>query len=167
MRSILIFPEIYNLTEIQKVRQKYDPLADHIRPHISLVFPFESDISDASLVQQIEPIIKQVKSFAITFDKLGHDDQGYIWLQAAYGTDKLTKLHDELYKNELLRPYLRSDIPYVPHITLGKVAPSIQIKVLNSLVIRNLSFSTFVDTVSVEKILPNDDSEELYQIELS
>jgi len=164
MRSIIIFPEMYNLDEIQKVRNTYDPLAKNISPHISLVFPFESKTSDELLIKQIKPIIQTIKSFAITFDKFGHDDKGYFWLQPAYGTDKLTKLHDELYKNELLHPFLRADIPYMPHITLGKVNPAQQDKIISNLVIRKLSFSTFIDTVSIEHILPNNDSDEFEKI---
>jgi hypothetical protein len=45
-RSIIIFPQFGNDTNlIQNIRHQYDPLASKIAPHITLVFPFESEIS--------------------------------------------------------------------------------------------------------------------------
>jgi len=43
-RTIMIFPEFDNMKFIDQLRQKYDPLANKVRPHITLVFPFESDM---------------------------------------------------------------------------------------------------------------------------
>jgi len=116
MRSILVFPEIYNLDAIQAIRTKYDPLAQNIRPHISLVFPFELDVSDEKLSTHVKNILKGSKDFPTTFDRLGSDNSGYLWLEANYGKDNFIKLHDKLYADELFQPFLRKDIPYVPHI---------------------------------------------------
>jgi 2'-5' RNA ligase len=45
-RAIIIFPQFGSDTNlIQDIRNQYDPLANKIAPHITLVFPFESDIS--------------------------------------------------------------------------------------------------------------------------
>ncbi len=43
-RCIMIFPQFENIEVIDKIRNKYDPLANHLRPHITLVFPFDSNI---------------------------------------------------------------------------------------------------------------------------
>lgn len=40
----MIFPKFENIKIIDEIRDKYDPLANHVRPHITLVFPFESNI---------------------------------------------------------------------------------------------------------------------------
>ena len=45
-RTIMIFPEFDNIDSIDRIRSKYDPLAELVRPHITLVFPFESDITN-------------------------------------------------------------------------------------------------------------------------
>lgn len=166
LRSILIFPEIYNQHAIQQVREQYDPLASHIRPHISLVFPFDLPITNESLSTTVQQILQDRKSFPVTFNKLGTDNQGYIWLETSYGKDKLTELHDLLYQDPLFKPLLRTDIPFFPHITLGKVDPKIQDNVMVTLPLEKLSFSTYIDTVSIEQILPNQDSDEFSQIEL-
>lgn len=48
-RCIMIFPEFENMSVINGIRDKYDPLAKYVRPHITLVFPFQSDISSIEL----------------------------------------------------------------------------------------------------------------------
>ena len=45
-RAIILFPKFCSNTDlIQDIRDRYDPLASKIAPHITLVFPFESEIS--------------------------------------------------------------------------------------------------------------------------
>ena len=166
MRSILIFPEMYNINEIQTIRKQYNPLAENIRPNISLVFPFKSDMPDTALIQRLNAILQEKRSFPTTFDRLGSDDNGYLWLEADYGKDNFIKLHDQLYEDKLLRPFLRTDIPYVPHITLGKVNSENLPNIIGTLNLQKLSFSTFIDTISIEKILPNNNSDEIYQLNL-
>lgn len=167
MRSILIFPEMYNYHEIQEIRTKYDPLAQNIAPHISLVFPFASEMSNEELFQKVTAKLTGIKSFPVTFDHLGSDDNGYIWLEAHHGKDRLIKLHDLLYSDESLEPFLRSDIPYVPHITLGQVPAVQQAELLAELPIKQLTFSTYIDQVKIENILFNNDSEIIFQQELN
>ena len=45
-RDILIFPKFENIYLIQNIRNKFDPLANLIAPHITLAFPFLDDISN-------------------------------------------------------------------------------------------------------------------------
>ena len=45
-RDILIIPKFNNINKIQKIREKYDELYDIINPHITLAFPFKSNISN-------------------------------------------------------------------------------------------------------------------------
>lgn len=49
-RSIIIFSKFEELQTIQDIRKKYDLLATCIAPHITIVFPFESNI----LIQQLK-----------------------------------------------------------------------------------------------------------------
>ena len=51
LRTIMIFPEFENMEIIDNIRKQYDPLAELVRPHITLVFPFESQISNEELTQ--------------------------------------------------------------------------------------------------------------------
>ena len=62
-RTIMIFPKFSNMEIIDRMRRNYDPLADLVRPHITLVFPFHSDIADAELGSHIENAISGIPSF--------------------------------------------------------------------------------------------------------
>lgn len=163
MRSILIFPEMYNYEAIQKVRHQFDPLSENIHPHVTLVFPFESNLTNEDLAQIVTQRIKDTKSFPVTFDKLGSDDNGYIWLEASHGQERLIKLHDLLYQDDNLKPFLRTDLKYIPHITLGKVDPLQSAQILANLAIKELTFSTYIDQVEIETILDNNDSKIIFR----
>lgn len=39
LRTIMIFPSFENMKLIDSIREKYDPLAKLIRPHLLLFFP--------------------------------------------------------------------------------------------------------------------------------
>ena len=52
---------------------------------------------------------------------LGNDDEtdiAYVFLVPDQGNAEISLLHDRLYTG-ILRPYLRLDLPCVPHITIG------------------------------------------------
>ena len=44
----MIFPEFDNMDVIDKIREKYDPLAKLVRPHITIVFPFKLELEKKS-----------------------------------------------------------------------------------------------------------------------
>ena len=48
-RAIVLFPKFQNIDAIQSIRERFDPLAKYIAPHITIVFPFESALSTAEL----------------------------------------------------------------------------------------------------------------------
>lgn len=165
-RSILIFPKISDYSTIQRVRNDYDPLAAHIWPHISLVFPFESSVTDAAIKATIMMAIKGYSPFEIQTTDLGGDDQGYLWLSLTQGANELRKLHDTLYQNPLFAGFLRADIPYEPHITVAHVSPERQEQVRRQLSEMRLKLTAVIDQISVEHILPNGDSDEVIKVPL-
>ncbi len=164
LRSVLIFPKITQSKTIQQIRNQYDPLASHIRPHISLVFPFDSNRSNQDILKAVEASAKTFFPFIATFNKLGHDDNGYVWLAASTGRQKLIEVHDALYEDNCFSSFLRQDIPYNPHITLGKVKKEDTQMVMEEIEKQNIFFSVLIETLSIENILPNGDSNEFAQI---
>jgi hypothetical protein len=36
-RCIMIFPKFENIEQIELIRRKYDPLVNHVEPHITLI----------------------------------------------------------------------------------------------------------------------------------
>lgn len=153
-RTIMIFPKFSNMEIIDRIRRNYDPLADLVRPHITLVFPFHSDITDAELGSHIENAISGIRPFSLqlagTFkqeDAFGN----YLFLDVKEGKKQLIQLHDRLYSRALSS--FSSEIPYSPHMTLGNLenrnALHAAYEAVKSI---SESFSTVADTISVEKI---------------
>lgn len=114
--AVVYFPSI-NLDELNEFRQKYDPKWKIIKPHITLVIPL-SNISEELLLQHLETITKEMKSFYISLNGLTKSFDNYLFLQVKQGNEKVIRLHEKLYSG-ILALHLRKDIIFSPHITLG------------------------------------------------
>ena len=120
-RAIVLYPKFNGLEEIQSKRQKFDPLANYIAPHITLVFPFESDLSTQEIGEHVRRAIKGVNRFPIRLGGFtGDQPDGYLFLKVKQGNDNIIDLHDRLYSGAL-EPFLFRKILYCPHLTVGKV----------------------------------------------
>jgi 2'-5' RNA ligase len=106
---------------IESFRAHHDPQASWVRPHFTLVFPAEvlreTIVAEASQVLSRQgPLPFAVRRAAAYRDPVG--EGGHVFLVPDEGRDEIVALHDRLYEGGL-RPYLRADIPFVPHITVG------------------------------------------------
>jgi 2'-5' RNA ligase len=158
-RSVLIFPKLATIDAVTAVRRNYDPLAQNIRPHISLIFPFDSPVADAVLMTAVADVIQKTPAFSVDFATIAGDyANGYFWLAATSGAEQLTALHDQLYALPYFKDYQRTDIPYQPHITLGHVAPDEASTIVAALDCATLTTRTAINEVAIERILSNGDS---------
>lgn len=114
--ALVYFPNT-DLNKINLFREKYDPNYHIISSHITIVSPV-SNISENQLIEHVETITKDIKSFSIHLNDLNKSFDDYLFLLVNEGKEKIVNLHDKLYSGILL-PYLQNDIPFVPHITLG------------------------------------------------
>ena len=97
-RSIIIFPQFDKDTDlIQNIRLRYDPLANKIAPHITLVFPFESEISSDALRQHIETQLDGLKPFSLSFQGISQEQDNYLFLNLTQGQKQIVRIHDILY----------------------------------------------------------------------
>ena len=166
-RSILIFPKFDNCEPIDCLREKYDPLYSCIEPHITLVFPFLSDVSKVDLIQHIETVLRNFEAFNLVARGITGTPDGYIFLDVKQGNDKLIELHDKLYQG-ILKPHLYRFIPYTPHITVGRLFDLEKHRtVVESLSEFNEVFSTKVQKVSVEIIDDLENSSIEYEFSLT
>lgn len=122
-RSILIFPSFANIDVIDKIRDRYDPAAKLVRPHITLVFPFKSVISAEDLAGHMEKTLAGVRPFSVSCHGISalKGFGNYLLLNVHTGRIILKELHRKLYTGMLenYKPqWLRS---YEPHITVGKI----------------------------------------------
>lgn len=151
-RCIHIFPNFPNQTDIQKLRQQYDPLYQLIPPHITLVFPFESNILSKELNKHIKLAIAKLKPFPIHLQGITETQDFYLFLNVKKGNDLIIELHDQLYTG-ILSSYLNREYSYSPHLTVGKLSNRTDFQfALNQTLHFTESFETIVNEIAVEII---------------
>ena len=162
-RAIVLFPKFNNIDALQAVRERFDPLAKHIAPHITLVFPFESALTTEELRIHIARALKGVKRFPVQLSGITGDFRdGYLFLNVKRGNDSIIDLHDRLYQG-VLEPFLFRKVSYCPHITVGRLEQQTEFdQALEELAGFSEQFEADIDRVSVENI----DSGERSTIEL-
>lgn len=172
-RCIMIFPQFSNIDIIDRIREKYDPLANNVRPHITIVFPFESNISKEELQEYLAVSLNGMKSFHLTLEGVIriHDDSGYyLFLGVKEGVEKIKKLHDKLYEGMLkeYKPNWLNNVEFMPHMTIGNFHNKEELdnayKDVGGIKDR---FSTIVDKISAEIIDENEDSIIEMEVKLS
>lgn len=160
-RAIVIFPQFNNVRLINEIREKYDPLFNYIAPHITLVFPFESNIPTNELIKYIKQSLVGVEKFSLAMSGITGSSDGYIFLDVKKGNDKIIEMHDKLYEG-LLKEHHNRFIPYFPHLTLGRLRDEkMHQEAVKSLLTFYETFETEVEEIAVEII----DSEEKSIIE--
>lgn len=167
MRTILLFLDETQLDEIETIRQKHDPLFGLIKPHITLVFPFESAISKDALKQHIIEKVEGIPPIAIEFTNHIRNEGEYIFLNVEKGKEQVKKLHDTLYEGPLAE-FLRSDIPYIPHVTVGRKENEKQaIEIAEKMPKLSMRLRCLIEKVSVERVGESGESIIEFEVELS
>jgi 2'-5' RNA ligase len=160
-RCIMIFPRFKNICLIQEIREKYDPLYKHVEPHITLVFPFWSELSTEELRAHIMESVRGINRFNIKLQGISNGGNGYIFLDIQEGANQIIELHRKLYTGclEPFYPLFLKEYKYLPHITVGRVQDEAkQVEIVKSYRTFNEVFEDELTTISVEIIDENDDS---------
>jgi 2'-5' RNA ligase len=115
-----------DLRWISSFRRRHDPQASRIGVHFTLVFPVEASPSDVSseiadVAKSTGPIRFAIRRSEIMRDAFGNGS--HVFLVPDEGATEIATLHDCLYAG-VLRPHLRSDIAFVPHMTIGAAPDS-------------------------------------------
>jgi 2'-5' RNA ligase len=121
------YPEVQSeaLSFMEQFRQEHDlPYRDVVAAHFTMVFGCKTvELPDytnhiAAVARQSEPI-----RFSCRYAMLGaddFDDTAYVFLVPDEGYSGISLLHDRLYTG-LLQPFLKLDVPFIPHITIGTI----------------------------------------------
>jgi 2'-5' RNA ligase len=165
-RAIIIFPQLGSDTNlIQNIRNQYDSLANKIAPHITLVFPFESDISSNELYQHVRNNLHDFKSFELTMQRI-IQEENYLFLKLIRGQKEVIEIHDLLY-SKLLARFLSKQHHYQPHLTVGRFKDLNAVKIaMNKLEHFDYKFETKVDKITTEIILDDLSSKVDFEIRL-
>lgn len=165
-RCIHISPNFSNLTKIQNLREQYDPLYKLIPPHITLVFPFESNIKSKDLYRHIELAVGKIRPFSIHLQGITGTQDFYLFLNVKKGNDSIIELHDQLYTG-ILSGYRNREYSYLPHLTVGKLANRNDFqRALDQTLHFTESFETTVDKITVETIDDHSISHVEFTVEL-
>lgn len=144
--------------EMESIRAIHDPLFDLIAPHITIVFPFESNISNDELKSHILNLSKGIGTIEIKFTSHVTSVGDYLFLEVEKGNKLIEELHDKLYTGPLLR-FLKRDIPYIPHATIGrKNSSELAAKVAKDIPDFRENLHCIIDKISVERIGKNGES---------
>lgn len=158
-RTIMIFPEFENIDVINDIRKKYDPLVDLVLPHITLVFPFDSELTNDELSIYLKECLSGIQPFKIElegFSKQVNKYGNYLLLNVVQGMDVIKYIHEKLYEDKLKQ--FDAGFDYVPHMTVGKVASIELNKAFEDVNKYNDKFGTVVNKISVEMIGEHEES---------
>lgn len=157
----MIFPIFENGHVIDALRNRYDPLANHVRPHITLVFPFDSEVETLALQAHIQSVLTGFAPFELLLCGISTNRARYLFLNLQKGGDKIIELHKRLYTG-ILREYSPKWLefnPFSPHMTIGKFDREADfIRAIHETRDFSEVFRTEVHEVSVELIDDNEDS---------
>ena len=115
--GLVYYPQIKH-KGFQSFRSKYDPYSELLPEHVTFIHPVPEIIGRANLEQHIEKILSSWKPFKVHFCTLEKTWDHWLYMGAREGKNLVIELHDKLYEG-ILRPYLREDLPFFPHIGLG------------------------------------------------
>jgi 2'-5' RNA ligase len=111
---------------VTEFRQQHEaPRHERIQAHFTLVFGCTALGLD-EYTRHVAAVAKTSKPihFSCKYAMLGNDDEtniAYVFLVPDQCNAEISLLHDRLYTGPL-RPHLRLDLPYIPHITIGTTA---------------------------------------------
>ena len=118
--ALVHYPSI-DTRRIQLLRKKYDPQADFIGPHLTLMFPVRESVGEDNLARHLRGVLGGRRPFPIRLQGFQKSWDGYLFLMVREGGADMTDLHGEIYTG-LLADYRKEGVPFVPHLTLGAFA---------------------------------------------
>ncbi|TCW57880.1 2'-5' RNA ligase superfamily protein [Bacillus thuringiensis] len=157
MRTILLFLNDMSTNGIEDI-SRHDPLCGLIPPHITVVFPFESSISNDELKLHILKLSKGIQEIEIEFANQITSEGEYLFLRVEKGQKQIEELHDLLYTRALLQ-FLKEDIPYIPHVTVGrKESAELATEATKDIHSFHEKLQCVINRISVERIGENGES---------
>jgi 2'-5' RNA ligase len=167
-RVVVAFPRVPSAAlwgPILSVRDRFDPLAARIAPHLTLVFPFEDALSDAALEQHLRSVASDLPAFPVVLAEITAHEHEYLFLNVKRGNDALIHLHDVLYTGVLARHRVRTHT-FVPHITVGRLPAEALPAALDATAEVTGAVQADVDALSVYQIEAGETRPVLFEVPL-
>jgi 2'-5' RNA ligase len=119
--AVAWFPAFRGIERIEAFRARHDPMAGYIPAHLSLVFPFATQLSALQVESHVRRVVSKWPPIPVTFRAVRMHANEFVFLMASRGAASIVALHDKLYTRSL-RPHLRPEFPYEPHLTIARHA---------------------------------------------
>ncbi len=103
---------------INQLREKYDPQAGWIGPHVTVMFPVPESVGEENLVTHLANVLGRWRPFPIRLRGLEKSWDDYLFLLVREGSEDIVRLHDAIYTG-VLSGLRNEDAAFVPHLTLG------------------------------------------------
>ena len=136
---------------VAPLREKYDPIYNLISPHVSLVFPFDSNRSLDELVLAVRSTVEGERQFKIELSSIGDfypSDPVIFW--DVRDNPRLTDLHFRLHVSlGLALPHQK----YRPHVTVGREISHHRVTFVKDRIVSYLRDDHFIAT-DVDLITP-------------
>lgn len=165
---MVAFPRIQSVhewAEVLSVRDRFDPLARKIPAHITLVFPFESAMSDFELETHLRELVAQSRRFSVIFQGITAHENEYLFLNIRRGNDEVMQLHDVLYSGALAMHHVRRHT-FVPHVTIGRVRSEEIQEALDATAGVNRPIKANIETIAVYAVQGDGVRPVLFELEL-
>jgi 2'-5' RNA ligase len=114
---VVIFPVTSDASAVERFRAHWDPLAQMLAAHITLVFPFQTHASADALKQAIAHLAYRHAEFPIEFADPAIWDREYLFLLARKGGEQIRQIHLDLY-DTLSDAHTTAN--FLPHMTIGR-----------------------------------------------
>lgn len=118
--AVAWFPAFPGIERVEAFRARHDPMAGLIRAHLTLVFPFGTALTALQVETHVRRVASQWPAIPVTFRAVRMHANEFVFLMAGRGAASVAALHDALYTRSL-RPHLRPEFPYEPHITIARL----------------------------------------------
>jgi len=127
MYDALVYYLPFNVPALDAFRARYDPRFEVAPPHLTLVFPFQG-VDEGALRDHIRRVTASWPAFEVRFRGVTVSWDDFVLLLVEEGREAVIGLHDALYsvgfalraETGVLAPFLRHDLPFEPHLTLGR-----------------------------------------------
>jgi 2'-5' RNA ligase len=120
-RGIVWIPAFPADAPIEPFRRGHDPLHDSLAAHVWLVFPFATNLTAVQIAAHVRRVVANWPAMSATLRDVESILDEFVILMVRERSDSLVALHDKLYQG-VLKPFLRPELAYTPHVTLGRIS---------------------------------------------
>jgi 2'-5' RNA ligase len=150
------------MERIDEIRRKYDPAESLVRPHITLVFPFESAIGEKELAEHVAQCLIGAEPFSLSLHGISAQKGfgNYLLLNVHTGKNTIKDLHRRLYSGLLEQYKPHWCRTFEPHMTVGKIDDDDQFAIaVTAVADMDDCFETCVSEIAIEVIGPDGSSQ--------